>query len=329
MLNEMFNFEDLADVTLVSEDGQEMKGHTVVLSACSSVLKDAIRFNPKKDAKIHLKGIHYMELKTILEFIYLGNTTVDPERINNFISASKILRIYEFSTSVKNLVKQDNNSKILVGEQNLQENDHKSLLEDQHIQHNDTKTIAKKQYLKHNHIKNFIEDKLIQDSDSKNCTRESNGSDNIMKMWNCSLCDYCSRRKIDLRKHIEVKHEGVKYDCKECNNQYATKEKLKRHIKAIHEGLKFICYECNSQFTRKESLTYHFNSQHEGIKLECNKCNYQCVSKKSLKQHVKTVHDGVKVQCKMCTNQYSGMRTLKIHVKLKHDIQDPLSNFDF
>ena len=292
MLNEMFKFDDFADVRLVSDDGQEMKGHRVVLSACSSVLRDALRCTPKNGAKIHLKGIQQNEMKSILEFIYLGNTTVNPERIDNIIYASKILKIYEFSASVENLVKvQDNDSGILVQEKNLQENDNDILTEEHD---NNSKTMVKQQHSKHDYIENFVEEKHVQNSDSKNYTisqhLENNGSYNNKDMWTCSQCDYYSARKIYLKRHIQVKHEGMKYDCKKCDNQYATIEKLKHHVKSVHEGLKFTCNECNFQFTRRDSLTYHTKSQHESMKLDCSKCNYQCVNKDSLKQHVKTYH---------------------------------------
>ena len=43
-----------------------------------------------------MKGIQYQELKSILEFMYLGVVKVNQEKINDWIHAVKILEVPDF-----------------------------------------------------------------------------------------------------------------------------------------------------------------------------------------------------------------------------------------
>ena len=71
MLHEMMKSEYLTDVTLISDDKLQFKAHKIVLSACSAVFKSIIDDVPQNSV-IYLRGIHHQEIKSILEFIYLG-----------------------------------------------------------------------------------------------------------------------------------------------------------------------------------------------------------------------------------------------------------------
>ena len=46
----------------------------------------------------------------------------------------------------------------------------------------------------------------------------------------CGECDYVATRAIDLKKHIESKHKGVRYPCLKCVYAATTAGSLKRHV---------------------------------------------------------------------------------------------------
>ena len=109
MLFNMSNMNELTDVTLVCEDKQQIKAHKVVLSACSPVFKSIICDFPSIPL-IYLRGIESCEMQSILEFIYLGHTTVYQSRMTEFMSVAKTLEIKDISKDIEDeKIEQSNN----------------------------------------------------------------------------------------------------------------------------------------------------------------------------------------------------------------------------
>ena len=104
MLHEMMKSKDLTDVTLVCEDRKHFKVHKVVLSACSSVFKSIVNDIPQNCSVIYLSGIQHQEMKSILDFIYLGEAIVCKENMDDFVTVAKSLDIKEFVKSRETVV---------------------------------------------------------------------------------------------------------------------------------------------------------------------------------------------------------------------------------
>ena len=100
MLHDMMTSNALTDVTLVSEDKKQFKAHKVVLSASSSVFKSIISENHSTNPVIYLRDILSYEIKSILQFIYLGKATFYQERMNEFLKVAKSLEIKEISSDI-------------------------------------------------------------------------------------------------------------------------------------------------------------------------------------------------------------------------------------
>ena len=68
----LWNDQDFADVTLATVDGQQIKAHKVILSACSQFFRNIFVMNPHQNPLLYLKGIRYKELALVIQFNYLG-----------------------------------------------------------------------------------------------------------------------------------------------------------------------------------------------------------------------------------------------------------------
>ena len=97
MLHSMMSSSELTDVTLVSEDKKQFKAHKVVLIASSPVFKSIISDNFSSTPIIYLRGVHSNEIESILQFIYIGQTTFYQKRMNEFLNVGKSLEIQEIS----------------------------------------------------------------------------------------------------------------------------------------------------------------------------------------------------------------------------------------
>ena len=63
--------KDFCDVTLASENKQ-IKAHKIVISSCSSVLRNILKSNPTPHPFIYLRKVKYGDLQNLLNFMYQG-----------------------------------------------------------------------------------------------------------------------------------------------------------------------------------------------------------------------------------------------------------------
>ena len=85
--------EEFVDVTL-SAGGQNLKAHKVVLSACSTYFRELLRgISLWQHPVLVLKDVQFLELQSILEFVYLGEVNVEQDRLEGFLKTAELLRI--------------------------------------------------------------------------------------------------------------------------------------------------------------------------------------------------------------------------------------------
>jgi len=85
--------EDFVDVTL-SAEGQSLKAHKVVLSACSQYFKNLLKgISLWQHPVLVLKDVRFIDLQSILEFIYLGEVNLEQARLDSFLNTAEILQI--------------------------------------------------------------------------------------------------------------------------------------------------------------------------------------------------------------------------------------------
>ena len=101
-MRDMMTSEDFKDVTLVSDDKKILTAHRNILSACSPVFKNILLIEASnKNPLIYLRGIQHSDIKSILQFIYLGDITISEEKINEFLLVAKRLEIIGLSNNHK------------------------------------------------------------------------------------------------------------------------------------------------------------------------------------------------------------------------------------
>ena len=87
-----FNDPTLADVTLVSDDNISISAHKFILSSASPVLRKFFTSSPGSAHQcLFMFGLSNNILRSILEFIYTGETMVKSEELDAFLRGAKNL----------------------------------------------------------------------------------------------------------------------------------------------------------------------------------------------------------------------------------------------
>ena len=247
-MKDMMTTSDFADVTLVTDDRQQIRAHRNILSACSPVFKNIFQLHSSNNANpvVYLRGIQHSEMESIMQFLYLGEARFHEDRMSEFFQVAKDLEIKNISTAIEMNVPTAWKVESNEHEMNIvaDEDPAQSFIEDANVKnveyYSQTVTIPT--------IKNNTPNKkLTRTNDAK---------------YRCDQCDKQYSDKSNLTKHIQSKHEGIKYACYECDYQATRQDNLTSHIQSLHEGVKYACNQCEYKATQKTNLRTHIKKKH-------------------------------------------------------------------
>ena len=279
MMKELMMNDEFADVTLVSEDKKHIKAHRNILCACSPVFKDILKLDQSAKQIIYLRGIHFSELESIMQFIYLGEASFHEERMNEFIAVAKSLEI-KVLCNAENETNDDDSEQSRIDPVASTDNSEEENVQSSHF--------------------------MIQ--------MQKENKDRRVRVDRKYACEQCNKTYASpgaLWHHRKSAHESVKYACDQCDYQATTQGNLKIHIESKHEGVKHACNQCDYQATQQGDIKKHIEAKHEGVKYACDKCDYQATQQGDIKN---TLRQNMKVSSMLVisvTTKLHGKKILK------------------
>merc|ERR1711936_440346 len=221
-LQELFYEKHFADVTIVSDDGIQLTAHKVILSACSSVLRNMLVNNPHPHPMLLMRGIKKTHLMSILKFMYCGETKILRDNIDEFVSICRDLK-------VNDIVSSDDLDTPVDDEEGFQENTESNQKEHVEGLLNSMEQIDEKVEISEgNRPGEIIEIDLDIEATKPSLTQESTekmpekgNCENLelSKLHACKECDYETVSVFNLKRHKYAKHENSKhqYKCEHCD----------------------------------------------------------------------------------------------------------------
>lgn len=92
VFDQLLQDESFVDVTL-AVDGQFIRAHKIVLSACSPYFQSLFINHQEKHPIVILKDVPLSDMKSLLDFMYKGEVSVDQDRLTAFLRVAENLRI--------------------------------------------------------------------------------------------------------------------------------------------------------------------------------------------------------------------------------------------
>ena len=232
--NELLDKQQLTDVTLACDDGFQIRVHRTIIAASSLFFREVIMASNNPNPFIYLRGVNQETLQSLLSFIYVGETTVTSENMDNLVQVGhdlKIVGLAEMEESektkgtpnprkeqkIKNRIKKEN-SKTIVKE---------------------TKARIKKDIDLHSNLSDQIVNETQQDFDTdrdqselaaeieKRLSSRKDEHDKII--YFCTVCGKDNGRKHEVKLHIETHLEGFRHKCPFCRVSKTTRNALRQH----------------------------------------------------------------------------------------------------
>lgn len=92
VFDQLLQSESFVDVTLSCE-GNSVKAHRMVLSACSPYFQGLLSDAPCSHPVIILQGVKWPELKAVVEFMYKGEINICQEQLGSLLRVAESLKI--------------------------------------------------------------------------------------------------------------------------------------------------------------------------------------------------------------------------------------------
>ena len=153
--------------------------------------------------------------------------------------------------------------------------------------------------------------------------------------WKCYLCDYTTKKKYSLTRHIRINqnHENThkakdnRFKCEICKEDMF-KYNLSKHMIANHQGS---CpYDnCKAVFNTSELLSIHIKRKHKSSPkkfFRCDICFWSFNSQKRLNTHIGARHYSDNTcphKCEICKKGYLNKVKLMKHIKRMHTEETP------
>ena len=85
VFKELWLDTDLSDVTLATEDNDQLTAHKVILAASSPFFKRLLGKNQNPQPLLFLMGVKMVQLRQLLSYIYLGKCDLTQEQLPAFM----------------------------------------------------------------------------------------------------------------------------------------------------------------------------------------------------------------------------------------------------
>jgi len=256
--------KQFTDVTLVCNDGEQIKAHKVILSSASELFKQIVLDNPHQHPLLFLKGIKHSDLLAIIEFIYLGSTEVAQNNLGHFMEAASALNIQGLQANIKS------------PESETREETHGEI--DPSLDLDSVQTDEKAHLQK------------ILDTMKDTLDAEVVNTENVTGSHTSELSPITVDAPQDNQKTKYVPKDDGRYACENCDYQTKYLYHLKRHNTGKHSGVKFACDQCDLQFSFRTNLHTHRQSKHEGKRYNCGQCDFENGNPSNLSIHKAKMH---------------------------------------
>ena len=238
-LGELRSNSRFADVTLVCEDGQQIKAHKIILSSACPFFLDILKSDFHPHPLIYMMGAESKVLGAIIDFLYKGESTIDQDNLDNFLALAKSLRLTDLSKTEEFVIEEGDSRKDAFENDALK---NREALEDINAEikevTKDDSTVPleklKSEPIEHVNKDSHLELKQLDDKissmiDAVVMIDEVTGGPSA-KIYTCKECGKIGTYPMHMRDHVEAHHiSGFLHYCDNCGKGVRTRDALKKH----------------------------------------------------------------------------------------------------
>jgi len=329
----LYKDNDFADVTLVTSDGWQVKGHRSVLGPNSPFFKNILlQTTGHPHPLVYLRDVPRDLLHLLLEFMYLGKVEVEHQLLSTFLSIGRDLQVEGLVEDVKlsKLDKQQVPSGAQGQQHPQQPYEHVAQRYNYAPQHPYQESYQRDQRLYNyteatesfdtsgSHFNKNKQEKIIEDT-----SREAKSKTSV---FSCDQCSFHTDNSTNLKTHFEEAHgrDNENFVCEMCNKVYISKNSLYQHRLNYHDDRQRdqIRY-AKSKAVKKAKASERKRAKKENVQMakdtySCDLCGNKFARLPELFLHKKSEHGGGLHTCDHCDYQATQPANLERHKRMEH-----------
>ena len=222
---------DFADVTLVSEDGEQVEAHKVILAASSPFFRNLLKKKKHAHPLIFMRGVKSEELAAIIDFLYNGEANVFQQNLESFLALAEQFQLKGLTGQESDLSETYQKPNPFQAISTFEEESKRSkpgVRQRQIVKDEFHKVVA----VTNDAIGNILElDERVRSMMEKTGNSTSDGA---RKMYVCKVCGK-EGQSINIQQHIEAQHlERVSIPCDLCEKMFRSRNTLSAHTRRNH-----------------------------------------------------------------------------------------------
>ena len=224
---ELRDDRDFSDITLVCEDGKEIKAHKTVLVSCSPFLRNLLKRHKHPNPLIYMRGVKSNILAPILDFRYHGEANIAKEDLDTFLELAEEFQLKGLSGS-----SEEDQQKTT--QKNFNFSQKREFLQRPSFQNEDP--IPKLVSIPHITAKQMIARATTSTSDLDEQIRSMITKSDISEgpgkgpLATCNMCGKQGSYR-NMPAHVKTRHiTGLSHSCEICGKTFRTRHSLNQHI---------------------------------------------------------------------------------------------------
>ncbi|TRY64309.1 hypothetical protein TCAL_01854 [Tigriopus californicus] len=142
----------------------------------------------------------------------------------------------------------------------------------------------------------------------------------------CLDCSLTFSSGLDLRKHIDLAHQGrqcqFQFQCHICDHYFPDKSALKTHVDDHNKEKPYKCDKCGANLSTQAGLNRHMKRHETNFPLHCHDCGKGFHERHDLQRHVQRhIKLGLGPKCQNCDKSFPSEK-----VRDKHKCKAPLKS---
>ena len=210
------------DVTLVSDDQQQMSAHKVVLASCSEYFKNVLTSNKHSNPMLCLSGVTREDLQNMLDYIYYGEIQIYQDNLDTFLDVAQRFQLEGLMQGKDEPIQHTINEEIYdTSKIEARENDSMVAVNaptNKNIQSRRERIISVQSanYGSIEDLDQKVEEMIEKLADGSN---------------KCITCGKVSKNRGHMKEHVEVHFDGLSFPCQYCWKSFRSRHSLRTHIR--------------------------------------------------------------------------------------------------
>ena len=211
--------EHFYDVTLVSDDQQQVSAHKVVLSSSSEYFKTILTSNTHSHPMLCLSGVNKGDLENILNFIYNGEIQIYQDNLDQFLDIAQRFRLEGLMQGQGKEECTFNNDTEL-----SEENDYLIAVQKTEIKEKKEKTSNERTVSINSQILNYENIEELDQNIEAMIEKQPDGN------YSCRTCGKTSNKISNMKAHAEVHFDGLSFPCQFCDKSFRSRNSFRMHV---------------------------------------------------------------------------------------------------